>query len=78
MDLKDELAKLIILTASRTLMGREVRENMFDQARERDEGRGDHPWREKGPLVVWWRCPRDAVLARADLSRAPAGRRPVP
>eukprot|EP00898_Chlorokybus_atmophyticus_P001267 jgi/Chlat1/2140/Chrsp17S02727 len=30
-DLKDELSHLIILTASRCLLGREVRENMFEQ-----------------------------------------------
>eukprot|EP00899_Mesostigma_viride_P025282 jgi/Mesvir1/5939/Mv00704-RA.1 len=30
-DLKEELSKLIILTASRCLLGREVRENMFEQ-----------------------------------------------
>lgn len=30
-DLKDEMSELIILTASRTLMGREVREEMFEQ-----------------------------------------------
>jgi sterol 14-demethylase len=32
-DLKEELAKLIIMTASRTLLGREVREQMFEQVR---------------------------------------------
>lgn len=33
-DLKEQLSELIVLTASRTLMGREVRENMFAQVKD--------------------------------------------
>jgi sterol 14-demethylase len=32
-DLKDVFSKLIALTAARTLLGREIREQLFDQVR---------------------------------------------
>jgi hypothetical protein len=34
-DLKQEFSKLIALTAARTLLGREIREQLFDQVRKR-------------------------------------------
>jgi sterol 14-demethylase len=32
-DLKEEFSRLIALTAARTLLGREIREQLFDQVR---------------------------------------------
>jgi hypothetical protein len=32
-DLKDEFSKLVALTAARTLLGREIREQLFDEVR---------------------------------------------